>query len=175
MITFNVPTSTGITPLAINPGTPFFIVGRNGTGKSALVHYISSQVSDADVIYLPGSRTSLFDAEGLNLTPAARSQLDRNLIHWDNSPDTRWRNITGNNSRNEKALHDLVAAEIKYTTNLAGKIADRVDGKKSTKQLQSKSSPLNRANILIAQANLPIMLKLAEGDLRVVSSDGDYS
>ena len=74
MTIFHVPTPQGTIALSIVPGTPFFIVGRNGTGKSALIQNLSSQAVQAvasAVTYLPGSRTTLFDTEGLSLTPAS--------------------------------------------------------------------------------------------------------
>ena len=175
MSIFHVPTPAGMIPLKINPGTPFFIVGRNGTGKSALIHYISSQAAGKNVTYLPGSRTSLFDAEGLTLTPAARTQLNHNLKSLDSSPDTRWRNIMGNNARNEKALHDLVAAESRYKGDLAEKIASGVDVEEATRQLQARLSPLDRAKLLVEEANLPIRIRMAGNDLRSVSGGKEYS
>ena len=175
MTTFHVPTPEGTIQLAVVPGTPFFIVGRNGSGKSALVHYLASHSGSSPVTYLPGSRTTLFDAEGLSLTPAGRTQLSQNLKGWDSSPDIRWRNVMGNNARNEKALHDLIAAESQYKNDLANKISDGVEVEKSTKQLQSKSAPLDRANSLVEQAGLTIRLRMQNGDLRVVSGANEYS
>lgn len=175
MTIFHIPTPNGPTSITVEAGKPFFIIGRNGTGKSALVQYISSQAGASTVTYLPGSRTTLFDAEGSSLTPAGRTQLRQNLRNYDNSPETRWRNLMGNNSRNEKALHDLIASEVQFKNDLAEKIAAGVDVEKSTRQLQARTSPLDRANVLVEQAGLAIRLQVSKGDLRVVAGGQEYS
>ena len=76
MTTFHIPTPNGQIPITVEAGKPFFIIGRNGTGKSALVQSISTQAGASTVTYLPGSRTTLFDAEGSSLTPAGRTLAD---------------------------------------------------------------------------------------------------
>ena len=109
-----------------------------------------------------------------SLRLAARS-LTQNLRNVDNSPETRWRNLMGNNSRNEKALHDLIASESQFKTDLAERIASRTDVEKATRLLQARTSPLDRANVLVEQAGLAIKLKVSKGDLRVVANDQEYS
>jgi predicted ATPase len=174
MTTFSVPGSNGRVELDVSLNQPLFIVGRNGTGKSALVHHLYKSGKSGRVSYLPGSRTSLFDGEGLNLTPSARRALTANLTAWDNIPDTRWKNISGN-SRNEKALHDLTVSEAQYKADLANAIADKVDVEKNTKTLQSKSSPLDRVNVLLEQANIPVQMALLDGELRARTDGNEYS
>ena len=87
MTDFPVLGPTGSKTLTVTAGRPLFIVGRNGTGKSALVHNIS-QNGGARTVYLPGNRTSIFDGEGLSLTSANRKNLSGNMRSWDSSPDT---------------------------------------------------------------------------------------
>lgn len=161
------------TTIDVEPGYPVFILGRNGTGKSALVNRLSGQLGD-NVIYMPGSRPSYFDNESLSLTPASRRQLAENIRSWDASPDTRWRSFTGT-ARNEKAIHDLQAAETQYKVNAANEI--KVEGAKSAAvaRLQSNDSPLDRVNALLAQANLPVSMLIDGGELRAIQSGAIYS
>lgn len=157
----------------VEPGRPVFILGRNGTGKSALVNRLSGQLG-RNVVYMPGSRPSYFENESLSLTPASRRQLQENLRNWDSSPDTRWRLFSAT-TRNEKAVHDLQAAETQYKIDAANEI--KVDGANSTAitRLQSNNSPLDRVNTLLAQANLPVRMLIEGGELRAKQSGSIYS
>jgi ABC-type cobalamin/Fe3+-siderophores transport system ATPase subunit len=88
--TLSIPRAVGSVTINVEAGKPIFIVGRNGTGKSALVHSMINKLGQK-VVYLPGSRPSHFDQESLTMSPAARANLINNLKSWDASPDVRWR------------------------------------------------------------------------------------
>jgi ABC-type cobalamin/Fe3+-siderophores transport system ATPase subunit len=174
---FSVPGPEGSTlSLTVDSGHPLFIVGRNGTGKSALMHRLR-QKAQLNTTYLPGSRTALFDGESLSLTPSSRRDLANNLPAWDNQAEARWRNVSGN-QRNEKAIHDLTAAEQQYTNDCAKKIAENSDPVETTAaiaKLQSKESPLNRVNQLIEQANIPVQMLIADNELKATSGGSIFS
>jgi predicted ATPase len=167
---------TGLqTPTEINveSGRPIFILGRNGTGKSALMHHISGQLGN-NVVYMPGSRPSYFDNESLSITPASRRQLQETMRGWDMSPDTRWRLLSGT-TRNEKAIHDLQAAETQYKIDAANEIKRDGANSAAVSRLQSNSSPLDRVNAILAQANLPIRMLIEGGELRAEQFGSIYS
>ncbi len=172
-VTLNVPTTQGEVQLQAAPGSPLFLLGRNGTGKSALVHSFVVQLG-GQAIYLPGSRPSYFDSESLSLTPSSRKSLTTNLRSWDSSPDTRWKSISGT-ARNEKAIHDLTAAEAQFKIDAANQIAK--EGKESSAilRLQSSESPLDQVNALLEQANLPVQGVIENGELRVQRDGETYS
>lgn len=173
MVTLSFPTDTDHRTLDVEPGKPLFIIGRNGTGKSALVHSFFGQLSDR-AVYIPGSRPNYFENESLSLTPASRRQLTSNLLSWDSSPDTRWRSISGT-ARNEKAIHDLTAAEAQFKIDAANEIVK--DGKESSAilRLQSGISPLDKVNALLAQSNLPISGVMKNAELRACREGNIYS
>jgi hypothetical protein len=173
LATLSIPISGGTVSVAVEPRKPVFILGRNGTGKSALVHLIFTGLRER-TIYMPGSRPSYFEAESLSLTPASRRQLVTNQQSWDSSPDTRWRTVQGT-SRNEKAIHDLQSAETQYKIDAANEI--RRNGRSSTAidRLQSTDSPLDRANTIFAQSNLPIQLVIDGGELKATQAGNVYS
>lgn len=161
--------------LMVDLGHPLFIVGRNGTGKSALMHQIRQQ-SDSS-IYLPGSRTALFDSESLSLTPRSRRELARALPSWDSSAEARWRNVSGN-QRNEKAIHDLTVAQNQYMSDCAKTIAENSDPMKTAQaiaKLQSQDSPLDKVNHLLEQANIPVKMLIADDELKSTSGGNTFS
>lgn len=176
-ITFPIPTPQGNTEVKIPDLKPLFILGRNGTGKSALVHYLqtqSRQLAKRNIIYIPGSRPSYFEGDSLNMNALARSQFETHSPNWDSSPDTRIRPISGT-SRNERAIFDLQAAEVQYRVEAANDIEINGQDSPAIALLQSKSSPLDRVNRLLVQANLPIQTVISSGELKAVRENATYS
>lgn len=169
----NIPTGPGAVSLEIKTGQAIFILGRNGTGKSALVHRLNMSLGSS-VIYMPGSRPSYFDQDSLAMNASTRKAYDVNKVNWDASPDTRIRPIAGT-TRNEKAIHDLQSAENQYLTAATDDIKINGAESASIKKLQSNQSPLDRINSIFAQANLPIETMLAQGELRAKQAGAIYS
>jgi len=152
---------------------PLLILGRNGTGKSALVHALQQQLSSR-AVYLPGTRPAVFEGEGLNMTPSAHQQFISNLPEWDKSPDTRWR-ITFGNQRNERAIHELTMAEIQYKVDHANTISEGEDTALAVRRLQAKDSPLDKVNLLLEQANLPVRMIVDGGQLKAKQDGNIYA
>lgn len=177
MTDFSVPGPADLTSsLSVDSGHPLFIVGRNGTGKSALMNWLL-RISPPNAVYLPGSRTALFDGESLSLTPSSRRDLASNLGVWDNNDDARWRNHSGNR-RNEKAIHDLTAAEHQYKNDCANTIALNSDASETAAaiaKLQAKESPLDKVNQILEQANIAVQLLIADNELKATSGGNIFS
>ena len=159
--------------VAVTAGSPVFILGRNGTGKSALVNSLAAQWL-GKIVYMPGSRPSYFDSESLSMTPASRREFTSSQTHYDSQPDTRWKSMSGT-TRNEKAIHDLQAAETQYKVDAANQI--KAEGLKSLAiaRLQADRSPLDIVNSLLAQANLAVQLEVSQGELRAIQAGSLYS
>ena len=168
-----IPTKSGPLRIMVSPSQPLFIVGRNGVGKSALIHQIANR-SSGQVVYLPGVRRSYFDQESLSLNPATRKVMGRNFDAWDKSPDTRWKSTSGT-SRNEKAIHDLTIRETQFKLDAANQIA--VEGKESqaVERLRTTISPLDRANSILKQANLPVNTLIRDWELKATRDNNVYS
>ena len=154
--------------LSVAIGKPTFILGRNGTGKSALVHRLVSELAP-DVVYLPGSRPAYFDQEGLTMTAATRRQYDQHRHDWDRQLETRYRPVSGTN-RNEKAVFDLQSKEAQYSLDATADI--KLHGRESSAidRLMLRDSPLEKANQLFEQGNLPVRLKMVNGEVMATRS-----
>lgn len=160
--------------IPLNAGRALFILGRNGTGKSALVQTLNTQLRP-NIIYLPGSRPSFFENEGLTMSNASRRQWDQNSPGWDSNPEIRYRPISGS-TRNEKAVFDLHARETQYAHDAASDIKEHGRDSKLIEKLQLRVSPLDRANQLLEQGNLPTKLKIKDGELVAYrTADETYS
>jgi len=154
-------------------GRPVYVLGRNGTGKSALMHTINAQTSGQS-IYLPGSRSLHFDNEGLSLTAASRKHLTTNLIGNDRNVDTRWKPLMGT-SRNEKAIFDLQNSEIQYGADAVRQIKEEGATSTAILRLLSSTSPFERLNSLLEQANLPIRIQFTDGEAKAEQEGNIYS
>ncbi len=173
LLSVNIPTGNGTVAVKVEAGKPVFILGRNGTGKSALVFSLSRQVGQK-LIYMPGSRPNYFESESLSLTPATRRNLAQNMDAWNSTPDIRWRSFSGTSS-NEKAIHDLQHVEVQYKIDAANDIKSNGFESSAVARLQSNSSPLDRVNALLTQANLTIQMLIDKGELRVAQDGNVYS
>lgn len=169
----NIQTATENLTLNVLAGIPIFVLGRNGTGKSALVNRLSAQ-SSGKVVYMPGSRPCYFDNESLSMTPASRRGLSESMKHYDSTPDTRWKSEIGT-SRNEKAIHDLLNAETQYKLDAANQIRSEGKNSPAVARLQSEQSPLDIVNSILAQANLTVKLEVYDSELKVVQGCSKYS
>jgi ABC-type cobalamin/Fe3+-siderophores transport system ATPase subunit len=159
--------------ITVRAGRPVFILGRNGTGKSALVNALAAQWV-GKVIYMPGSRPSYFDNESLSMTAETRRQFTVNQQHYDIQPDKRWKSLEGT-TRNEKAIHDLLAAETQYKLDAANQIKAEGSSSSAIARLQADNSPLDIVNSLLAQANLAVQLKVVGGELKAIQGGSLYS
>lgn len=167
-----IPTGQEPLHLGVKAGLPIFILGRNGTGKSALVNHLAAQWH-GKCVYMPGSRPSYFDQESLSMTPASRRDYNANASYY-NSIDSRWRSIAGT-TRNEKAIHDLQVAETQYKLDAANQIKAEGAGSAAIARLQGDESPLDVVNSILAQANFAVQLVVSNGELRANQAGSLYS
>lgn len=168
-----IQTSAGAVEVAVKAGSLIFILGRNGTGKSALVNQLAATWV-GKVAYMPGSRPSYFDSESLSMTPESRRKFTNDLKHYDSQPDTRWKSMSGT-TRNEKAIHDLQTAETQYKLDAANQIKTEGSSSSAIARLQADNSPLDTVNSLLAQANLAVQLEVSGAELRANQAGSVYS
>jgi len=164
-----IPTNEGPKNIEVRPRIPVFILGRNGSGKSALINHIARHIKGKN-IFLPGNRPSHFDREGLSLSPDGRRQLDSHLEYNNSEPTARWQNNLGT-QRNEKAVYDILAAENQYNADYR----ECHENKGEVVGFEKKESPLKKVNHLLRQANMTVKIKIDGGELRVEQNDSIYS
>lgn len=163
-ITFALPLKDGSQKITIKAGHPIFVLGRNGTGKSALVNRVVESLG-ACAIYLPGARPSYFDDDEPSMTPISRRQFVHDLPHY-NGANARWKNPVGS-TRNEKALHDLLTAELNYMLGAATEVSDEGAASPAIARLQKKNSPLDLVNRVLAEAGFSVKIVAIGQTLKV--------
>lgn len=159
--------------ISLVKGVPTFIVGRNGTGKSALVQFAVAHLG-SPVRYIPGARVSYLDHESLNLTPESRRGLDSTIMSQDRQQSNRFK-PWGGGSRNERIIFDLQNAELQYKLDAAEKISQEGRESSAIAVLQARSSPLDRVNTILRQASLPIELVARNAELKAKRGDAIFS
>ncbi len=166
---------TGAAPINVDirMGDVIFLLGANGAGKSSLIHRLKQPFGQR-AVYLPGSRPSYFDHDSLSMTAASRKQIMVSLTHHDSLPDARWQAATGT-ARNEKAVHDLQSAELGYDVSITRDIKAQGESSPAIKRLLSRSSPLDKVNSLLQQANLSVRLIMDGSELKACRGPAVYS
>lgn len=173
LATVAFPTTEGMEHIQLDPGQVVYIIGKNGTGKSALAHHFS-RIKHVNVLYLPGTRSSHFDSEFLTLTPASRQNLVTNVRTWDDSETTRWK-LQAGPARNERAIFDLQSEEITFQLSAAHHIKVSDNPEAAITKLRSGTSPLDRVNVILKQAGLPIQLEISNAQLVAYRSNSTFS
>lgn len=173
-LSVEIPGLDGYKKLEFFIGTPSFIVGPNGSGKSALVQFIRQKLENR-VVYLPGSRSSLFRGGGGNLSVAQVTQLVESITHHDITGRTRWDTAYAYD-RNDIALFNLAEEENFHGREIRKRVkrSKLGEGEQIIAEVQNMMSPLEDMNAVLSSANLPIRLELdRRGALEVTNSAGE--
>ncbi len=174
----NVPTGGDAVQIAVRTGRPIIILGRNGTGKSALISRFRNQLRRVPTRFMPGGRPSHLSNDRQTLTAAARADWETNAEAQDRKPEARYR-PWGGDRRNERVLYDLQNGEVQHKLDrydkaeLASKGEDaQID---AIAAIFKERSPLDQANSLLRQAALRCSLLISEGELRAKQGDAEIS
>ena len=155
--------------IQLAPGEILYVLGPNGTGKSALVHHLNS-VHNTRSRWIPPHRKTSFQSGGSNLTAANKEQQEQNLQNLAMQPDARW--IDHNpDVRVNRAIFDL----LQKRSQLSQRIADAVradDGAKAKKIANCNEDPLDALSGLLSDANLPFKFLVDRNATIVATKSG---
>lgn len=135
------------------------VVGPNGTGKSALGHWMQIHNGDAKVQRLIAHRRLWLEHAGPSITSAQRQSASTNIHNWSQQPESRWLDHA-NAQRPDVVLFDLLAR----VNERNARVAAAIDGGGSSADAvaQVEDSPLMRLNVILAGAQLKLELVLTE-------------
>ena len=151
------------TTLNLVPGVPMFIVGSNGSGKSALLHYLALELTHENVTRVSAHRQTWMSSSGIDLTASGRRHEEEIVKDWNRGYEARWRDQYGHSPIN-LALYDLVAMENARAREITAKLEE---------------GDIERARILSEQERAPLMrlnrlLDIGRMSIRIGSSkDGE--
>lgn len=151
-ISISIPGPTGPCDIQLAPGEILYVLGANGTGKSALVHYLNS-IHSATSRWIPPHRRTWFQSGGSNLTPAQKQQQEVNQQNLATQPNARW--IDHNpDVRVNIAIFDLIQKQNQLNQEIADafRAGDKARG---CELIKSGEDPLVTLSSLLSNANLP--------------------
>ena len=106
-----IPMTSG-DPLAIpiEVGEQLYVVGANGTGKSALFQQWVTSVHGPTIKRIAAHRQTWFESGNLNFTARNRRDFEENSMNWDRQSDARWMDHSPA-EKQAAVLFDLVAKD----------------------------------------------------------------
>jgi ABC-type cobalamin/Fe3+-siderophores transport system ATPase subunit len=149
------PNPIKLTPKNCNQ---FFIVGRNGSGKSALIQrFVRVNRRNNRVKWIAAHRQTWFKSGGTDFTPASRQQYERDVQSYYSRDDARYKD--SNAAQNLSAiLFDLVAKASARSDSIALHV-DNHDIPKAQEISAQSPSPFNQINELLALGTLTVTLE----------------
>ena len=157
---FKIPSALGEPiVLCLSVGDVLYVLGANGTGKSSLISRLYAQ-SQANAKRISAHRQTWFESNALDMTPRNRQDFDANARSQDAQPYSRYRewNPAG---RANMAIFDLIDADTMQERKIAGLVRA---GSIGVAQREAESpSPIQMINELMRLSNLPIEIRVEEG------------
>ena len=158
-----IPKTSG-EPLTIpvEVGEQLYVVGANGTGKSALFQQWVTLVHGPTIKRIAAHRQTWFESGNLNFTARSRRDFEDNSMDWDRQSDARWMDHSPA-EKQAAVLFDLVAKDnARYRT-----IGQHVDDNKlcEASAFASEAAPLfKQLNDLLKLGTLTVSLSNSDDE-----------
>ena len=143
--------------LSLKNGDQLFIVGANGSGKSALIQRFVSVLPQDRVNRITAHRQTWFNSGSIDFTPANRQQYEQQGRSFDKNYESRWKEYNPGHKLSA-ALFDLVAKE----NTRARAITRHVDNHNCERaaEISAESlSPFDQINELLSLATLTVTIE----------------
>ena len=170
----NYPDPTGhLQQLQLVPGELLFVLGANGTGKSSLMHLLSSQ-NQGHVRKISAHRQTWLTSDALDMTPSAKLQTERQIQNEDRQQNSRYRDSYAA-QRASVTIYELIDAE-----NVRARAMASAYDAEDMPQLNAAAkveAPITVINELLHQSNIPIQVTIRANERVMASKNGgpEYS
>ena len=142
----------------IHTGEILFVLGANGTGKSAFIQHLASAYS-TDAIRISAHRQTWFPSSTVDLTPRTMRQSESEVQQVNARPDSRWRG-RDNEMRPRMAIYNLINSDIPKLRQIRAASRSRDDER--AHELSDEDTPLEKINYLMQLSNLPVVISIAD-------------
>ena len=160
---FDIPlTSGGLLPLVLEAGNRLFIIGANGSGKSALIQHIISKTDSKKFVRITAHRQTWFESGAIDLTPQSRRQHGQNEEGWNRHKNARWKDANAK-SRQQAIFFDLAAKE-NARARATQQLIDNGERDEAVKKSNKSRSPFDQLNELLKRGNLKTSIENSEGE-----------
>lgn len=154
--------------IPLQEGGIVFILGANGTGKSALTLNVYIQ-NQGNAKRISAHRQTWFPSNTLEYTPTNKIQTEANIDSQDAQVTSRWRDDF-HTHRSKITIFNLINAQNVRARNIAGAVDEKQ--MELAHKLSAQEAPLKTLNHLLQLANLPIKITV-EADETILASKND--
>ncbi len=159
--------------LRIEAGQMLFVLGANGTGKSALMHRYTAENGNA-VRKISAHRQTWMGSDALDMAPSIKVQTEQNIQNQDRQQQARYRDPYAA-QRASITLFELIDAENVRARAIADAYgAGRME---EAREAAKKEAPIAEINELLLQSNIPIKISVRANARLMAQKDGgmEYS
>ena len=143
--------------ISLEMGQQLYVVGPNGTGKSALFQHWVSSMGVSAIKRIAAHRQTWLPSGDLNFTAQSRKQFEQNSRQWDRREDARWKEQSPA-ERQSAILFDLVAKDnTRYRT--IGQYIDDKNPNEATGFAAKSMSLFKQLNDLLRLGTLTVSLR----------------
>ena len=143
--------------ISVDVGQQLYIVGANGTGKSALLQHWIMSISGPPFKRIAAHRQTWFESGNLDFTARGRRNFESNIRNWDREVNARW--MEHNPAQRQSAvLFDLVAKDnTRYRT--IGQYIDNDNPDEATRFASQSETLFKQLNDLLGLGTLTVSLE----------------
>lgn len=154
--------------IQLDVGESLFVLGANGTGKSALQRMMAKTgVGHAKKV--SATRQTWFTGSGVEFTPSQKTSYESQIRSWDTNPQSRYAEQNPQ-FRPSLAIYDLIDAENVDAREIARAV--REGDQARAEQLATNAAPIEQINELLSLSNIPIEISIDAGDRLMASKLG---
>ncbi len=143
--------------LTLKSGDQLFIIGANGSGKSALIQRFVSENRGNRVKRIAAHRQTWFDSGSIDLTPAGRQEHETDTLNYNRNNEARWKDLRGGEGLSV-VLFDLIAKENAINKSIARHVRNQ-DTDQALEFSAESPSPFDQINELLARGRLTVTIE----------------
>ena len=167
---WNIPQTSGqALPISLEAGDRLFMVGANGSGKSALIQHLVSSIPTRTFRRISAHRQTWFNSGSIDLTPQGRRAFDEQYLQHEIRTESRWKDHNAH-QKQSAVFFDLVAkdnAEARSLRSLLRQVDPQNPGREFRDVIEAarRSVPLfEQLNELLALGTLTVSLENSDGE-----------
>ena len=155
--TISIPRDTGDSRnIPLNPGEMIFVLGANGTGKSALIHKFYSENRNNTKL-ITAHRQIWFSTNINSFSVSQKNKIEEFITHFDKQEKSRWTDEYSY-QRPFITIYNLIASENARARKIAKAFEENnIDG---DLKFIDKHSKLSKINELLRLSNIQIMISI---------------
>lgn len=159
-----IPRSSGLElNMELRDGEQLFVVGANGSGKSALLqHFVSLNSGSSKIRRISAHRQTWLESGSINITPEQRKDIAQSLVHAEAHTSARW--VDHNAMQKQSAvLFDLVSKDNANAREIARYVREG-STERARKYAEKHDSLFDELNKLLEFGNLTVSIENSSGE-----------